>query len=54
MEVKADSIEGKGRWQAASFPEKFFAVLIMLSLIVGFGWLFVQATGLSALLGFLG
>ena len=53
IEIKAESI-GKGRWQTASLLERFFAIVIVLSLISGVGVLFLQATGLTALLGFLG
>jgi hypothetical protein len=44
----------QGRWQALSNAEKFFAVVIALSLIGGFSLLVFEASGLVKLSGFLG
>jgi len=44
----------QGRWQALSNTEKFFTVVVALSLIGGFSLLVLEASGLAMLLGFLG
>jgi len=43
----------KQRWQIMSGAEKFFAVVIMASLAVGFGLLVLEASGLAILPGIL-
>ena len=44
----------RGRWQALNSTEKFFTVVIALSLIGGFGLLALEASGLAMLRGILG
>ncbi len=46
--------EVPGRWQALSNAEKFFAVVIALSLAGGFSLLVFEASGLVMLPGILG
>ncbi len=43
-----------GRWQALSNAEKFFTVVIALSLVGGFSLLALEASGLVMLPGILG
>jgi len=44
----------QGRWRALSNIEKFFAVVIALSLVGGFSLLVLEASGLVMLPGILG
>ena len=44
----------RGRWQALSNTQKFFAVVIALSLVGGFSLLVLEASGLVMLPGILG
>ncbi|MFQ5996855.1 MAG: hypothetical protein ACE5KP_04445 [Dehalococcoidales bacterium] len=44
----------RGRWQSLSNAEKFFTVVLALSLVGGFGLLALEASGLVTLIGILG
>jgi len=44
----------KQRWHFMSVTEKFFTVVIMASLAIGFGLLVLEASGLAILPGILG
>jgi len=44
----------KGRWQTLSNAEKFFTIVVALSLVGGFSLLALEASGLAVLTRFLG
>ena len=44
----------KGRWQTLNNAEKFFTIVIALSIVGGFSLLAIEASGLTMLTGFLG
>jgi len=44
----------KGRWQTLSNAEKFFTIVVALSLVGGFSLLALEASGLAILPRFLG
>ena len=44
----------KGKWHTLSNAEKFFTIVIVLSITSGFGMLAMKASGLAMLTRFLG
>ena len=44
----------KGRWQTLNNAEKFFTIVIALSIVGGFSLLALEASGLAMLTRFLG
>ena len=41
----------RGRWHVLSNAEKLFTIVIMVSLVIGFGLLVLEASGLAILPG---